>query len=414
MTRRIIEEIYPRIVHECQSRAPEKREYLDRLAVLKSSLESGSAGSLSGFEESSVDHNEWQDILHNISCTERNWLDAPWIVSEFYFYRRVVDAVDYFSTSFDPFKQQKLNGLTSSLGDFENLAHVWSTASQSAATVRECISFGILTSLWGNRNDLSLWPADMDTAPTSSHAHDPSFSLALGSVYETLPSILDNHLEAVTEYLAVRSIPNDHTGDDLIVNIIVDNAGCELLSDLFLGHILLSVGAASRVIFRTKAHPTFVSDATSEDCEQTVALLCGSSAEMDTQQHAHAMGQLWREHLLAGRFVFAEDGFWCQPTGFKDMPPRVRDLLSGSQLVIVKGDANYRRLLDDRLWPYCTPFSRIVGYSDTPLCALRALKSEVACGIPAEISDDVAKKESNWMVSGKYAVVQYFDPFEAN
>lgn len=46
-------------------------------------------------------------------------------------------------------------------------------------------------------------------------------------------------------------------------------------------------------------------------------------------------------------------------------------------MVFVKGDANYRRLIGDRLWETDTLFSDVAGYFPTRLCALRTLKAEL-------------------------------------
>lgn len=82
------------------------------------------------------------------------------------------------------------------------------------------------------------------------------------------------------------------------IGIVVDNAGYELVSDLVLGHCLLATGntkgflrayitvhtytcyslsgAADVVTFHTKGHPTFVSDATTKDVLETIAVLRNS------------------------------------------------------------------------------------------------------------------------------------------
>ena len=41
----------------------------------------------------------------------KNWLVIPWLLAEHYFYRRIMEAVDYFSTNADPFRYQKEQGL---------------------------------------------------------------------------------------------------------------------------------------------------------------------------------------------------------------------------------------------------------------------------------------------------------------
>lgn len=46
-------------------------------------------------------------------------------------------------------------------------------------------------------------------------------------------------------------------------------------------------------------------------------------------------------------------------------------------MVFLKGDANYRRLIGDRLWSTDTPFLDVAGYFPARLCALRTLKAEL-------------------------------------
>ena len=41
-----------------------------------------------------------------------------------------------------------------------------------------------------------------------------------------------------------------------------------------------------------------------------------------------------------------------------------------------------------------------------PVCALRTFKAEIGCGISPEAQERAAEADSNWMVSGKWGVVQ--------
>lgn len=42
-----------------------------------------------------------------------------------------------------------------------------------------------------------------------------------------------------------------------------------------------------------------------------------------------------------------------------------------------------------------------------PVCALRTFKAEIGCGISEEAQQRAAAADSNWMVSGKWGVVQF-------
>ena len=77
-------------------------------------------------------------------------------------------------------------------------------------------------------------------------------------------------------------------------------------------------------------------------------------------------------------------------------------------LAFVKGDANYRRLLGDLEWDYATPFEDVVGaYFPCPVVALRTLKAELGCGMDAEQTKRAAQLDKDWMVNGRFGVVQF-------
>jgi len=185
------------------------------------------------------------------------------------------------------------------------------------------------------------------------------------------------------------------------VGIIIDNAGYEIVSDLLLGYCLVYIGVVDQITFHTKGHPTFVSDATSSDIMNTIDYLATSSSEATS-----IIGHRLLEYVNDGKFKIIDDLFWCQPTAFWDMPDHIYHRLSNSRLVIVKGDANYRRLLGDRQWPLDISSSDVLSYWHVPCCALRTFKAEIGCGITEEAQQRAAKSDSKWQVSGKWGVVQ--------
>ena len=75
-------------------------------------------------------------------------------------------------------------------------------------------------------------------------------------------------------------------------------------------------------------------------------------------------------------------------------------------MVFVKGDANYRRLLGERQWPLGTLAADILSYWPVPVCALRTFKAEIGCGISPAAQQRAQAADKNWMVSGKWGVVQ--------
>jgi hypothetical protein len=90
------------------------------------------------------------------------------------------------------------------------------------------------------------------------------------------------------------------------------------------------------------------------------------------------------------------------------MPDGIRQELSESDLVVSKGDANYRRLSGDLDWPPTTPFQDVVRYFPTALLALRVLKAELALGLTSNQVQDLDIQDPDWRFNGNWAVIQFF------
>ncbi len=315
----------------------------------------------------------------------QNWLQVPWFLAEFYFYRRVLEATGYFSPGAarhaDPFARQKERGLETTVDAIAALCREVRRR-LDAPTRREAALVALLkANLWGNRADLSLWPAgETKTAPAAEAESDARL-------------LVDDSRRAARYLLRSAAPPR--------VDVLVDNAGFELVSDLALADFLLSTGIAAAVHFHLKPQPTFVSDALAKDVRQTVAFLA-------RLPHADARdaGQRLQAHLSAGRLRLREHPFWVSPLPGWEMPPDLRDDLRASRLVIAKGDAHYRRLLGDRHWPFTTPFEDVTGYFPAPLVALRTLKSEVAAGLSPARIQTAQRKDPHWLTDGRWGVIQ--------
>ena len=313
-----------------------------QLNDLRSSLDSGKSGYLRDLIDNGPDDETWRKILRTQREEERNWLDADWIVSEFYFYRRVAEAFRYFETGYDFFQKQKVDGLLEALPSIESVAERIPSLLQQDVDVVAKIA--VLSSLWGNKMDLSLWPAS-----SSSNSKDNSDRILFGDALQAGKSfILDDHTDEVVALLKKMREKTDCRRE---VSIIVDNAGYELFTDLLLGHLLLASKCCDVVTYHTKGHPTFVSDALTHDVLGTIDILTDiTNAEDKAYVHANSLAAKLRAHVEAGEIVMEDDLFWCQPTAFWDMPPNVTAKLDKSSIVFVKGDANYRRLLVGYNW----------------------------------------------------------------
>ncbi|MBN3959226.1 damage-control phosphatase ARMT1 family protein [Nostoc sp. NMS8] len=336
--------------------------------------------------DTAIDFSAWNTYLEFYKG--QRWVDVPWFFAETYFYRLILEITNYFRPGvwqrIDPFELQKSQGLEASLDSIILLCgqvNNWLDNSQIGEKSNQTALIALLYfALWGNRVDLSLW---------SAFENDRSRF----DIQTQLAHILVNDASQVAELLTTS-----HGGR---IDFVVDNAGFELVCDLSLADFLLSSGLGNQVYLHLKPHPTFVSDAMIKDVDYTIKFLAASG-----HQQVKFFAQRLQENIASGRLVLSENYFWTSPLAFWEISNSLKNELANASLVIVKGDANYRRLLGDRHWDFTTNIADIVCYLPVPMVALRTLKSEVAVGLKPEIIEKVAKTDSSWLTNGQWGVIQ--------
>ena len=404
MSRRVDEEILQRTYEDCQEdfEKPGFGNILKRFEELRDDLQFAATRQLTyldelpegASEERIKEWNEWKRILKPHVENGDTWLSAPWLIAEFYVYRRLIQATGFWDKGsagymYDPFIKQKRAGLTTSAGSAEPMLKRIPNLPKND----EGITLAASIALWGNKMDLSLWPADLENAQVD------VFSEILEKAAENLLHDDSDKLSAYCEKLRAKGGGN--------VDIIVDNAGFELVTDLALAQHLVESGIAKCVTFQLKSHPTFVSDAMEKDLLETVEYY----ADLNETQfpNCKAAGQTWKKFLEDGQWKCNEDNFWVQAFAMWDMTEPLRtDMKERCDLAFVKGDANYRRLLGDRMWDFTAPFEDVVGcYFPCPVCALRTLKAEVGCGMDPDQVERAKELDENWLVNGRFGVVHF-------
>lgn len=290
---------------------------------------------------------------------------------------------------YDPFYVEKRKGLESSVASAEG---VMSKITEMPAT-KEAAALATAFALWGNKMDLSIWPT------SSAEGLKEAFTKIIESSSENL---LHDDTDKLTDYC--EKLRSSGGGN---IDIIVDNAGFELVVDLALADHLIATGIAKSVTFQLKAHPTFVSDALEKDLRETV--LYYASLDSTRNPNCVSAGKRWQKYLDDEKWLCNEDFFWVQPLAMWDMhEPLFQNMNSRCDLAFVKGDANYRRLLGDRFWDYSSPFEEVVGnYFPCTVCALRTLKAEVGCGMSKEQVDRAKSLDDEWMVNGRFGVIHF-------
>lgn len=322
------------------------------------------------------DLTEWQAAIK--PHLGQTYLEAPWFFNETYIYRRIAAAVDYFRSGIDPFALQKRQSLTATLEQTDALI---TQLNQMIAEGWQTTHFRqlLLADLWGNQADMSMWAAGDAAMPNHAESADQLAHL-----------LVDD--ETAVSHLLQNPVNQ--------IDFIIDNAGFELMGDLCLADYLLSVDQAATIRFHLKLHPTFVSDATVLDVEATVAYL--------REQAKLALpdaGERLTTYLVNGRLRLLSHPFWTSPQPLWQLPPNLRQQLASSDLIISKGDANYRRALGDAPWPQTTPMHDIVSYLPAPILFLRTCKSEVLAGVE-QSRLEALELEEDWLVNGRWGVIQ--------
>eukprot|EP00542_Grammatophora_oceanica_P021178 CAMPEP_0194035038 /NCGR_PEP_ID=MMETSP0009_2-20130614/7500_1 /TAXON_ID=210454 /ORGANISM="Grammatophora oceanica, Strain CCMP 410" /LENGTH=403 /DNA_ID=CAMNT_0038676241 /DNA_START=186 /DNA_END=1397 /DNA_ORIENTATION=+ len=399
MSRRVDSEILQRTYEENKEEfeSEEFKDVFARFNALRKELQSASSTSLTyleGIPESEKGETEWKQLMKPFIEANDTWLTAPWLVTEFYVYRRLMQALAYWDPAsagykYDPFAKQKKAGLTSSVASAEPMF----TKLPTLPKTKEGVTLAAAFALWGNKMDLSLWPAD------AANSNVDVFTDILASASENLLHDDSDTLGDHCDKLRAKGGGN--------VDIIVDNAGFELVTDLALAQHLVESGVAKCVTFQLKSHPTFVSDALEKDLVETVEYYAALDASKFPA--AQVAGSKMKEYLADGRWKCHEDNFWVQPFAMWEMTEPLRtDMKERCDLAFVKGDANYRRLLGDRTWDLTAPFQDVVGaYFPCPVCALRTLKAELGCGMDADQVERAKSLDDSWMVNGRFGVVQF-------
>jgi hypothetical protein len=91
------------------------------------------------------------------------------------------------------------------------------------------------------------------------------------------------------------------------------------------------------------------------------------------------------------------------------MPGSLAAELARAGLVILKGDVNYRRLLDDAHWPPTARVEEIAAYFPASFVTLRTLKGEIVAGLQPGQAEALAARDPEWLINGKRGMIQYVD-----
>jgi uncharacterized protein with ATP-grasp and redox domains len=317
----------------------------------------------------------WNHELEKYSG--KTWLEIPWYFAETFFYRRLLEAVTYFQPGRlyhqNPFQAQKIRQIQK---DVSGLA----PAISGFCELSPEIAFSTLlhSALWGNRADLSNFSVKEQVSAGNTTLNERE-------------NILIDHTQDVYSILS--------SGIDQ-VHFINDNVGADILFDLALAEFLLSRQWVQTVTFHLKNQPFFVSDAMIDDVTMMVQLL-SEQADTPISRFGFALSQ----YIHAGALRLTQDPFWTSCLMYNQMPSSLEASLSRAGLVILKGDVNYRRLLDDLHWPHTANFAEITSYFPATFVSLRTLKAEILVGLQPGQAEAFQAEDPDWLINGKRGLI---------
>lgn len=319
------------------------------------------------FDPPAPDHDVWRERF--ATHEGETWLGTEWFFAEVLAYRHVVAAGQYWTTRRDPFRPFKEDELRS-----DALRSRVGAALETDAPLRETLGHRLLNCLWGNRMDLSM-----------------------GDVLAQGTDAADEHLLRNDAPAAADHLLEHEPGP---VHLLMDNAGTEEAFDLALADLLLSEDVASTVTLHVKMMPVLVSDVIGDDIFRLLDVL---------ERHGDRLEDMARSihrHIRDGRLRIVPDTFWNTDGRLWELPPRLETPFQDATLVVSKGDAHYRRIGNDAVWPPEATLADAIPDFPAPLLALRTIKSDTLVGVDADTVRRLDEEEPDWRTTGTYGVAQ--------
>lgn len=212
--------------------------------------------------------------------------------------------------------------------------------------------------LWGNATDLSLL--------TNLTYEDIQKLQGAEARKAAEKNILVNDLPKAYEILKKAQAEGKK---ERRVDIVLDNAGFELYVDMILAGYLLSSGLATQIVLRPKSIPWFVSDVLPSDFSGLLNAIANPRPLYETASEDEelqgktpeplsdeAEGDLrflfqeWATFHSEGQLILRPNRYWTAGGSFWRLPhenPELHEELKPAELIIFKGDLNYRKLTGD-------------------------------------------------------------------
>lgn len=293
----------------------------------------------------------------------RNWANMPFLTVELYFYARILLAFGYTAiTPIDPFQTAK---------EAANDQAIAALAARPDYCDPACEIDKLLhRAVIGNTADLS-----QHIMPT----HDQV-------------TLLIDESEVAKKLL---------TAGMQRIDLVFDNAGADILTDLLL--IRRISPYCTHIVAHVRPYPMFISDMTLANMKALLEKLTASSIPA-----AHQLGQDIMQLLRQNKLILRTSPALGVPANFYANTALTQATFGDAELIIFKGDLNYRFFAGDQRWPHTTEKNHLLQHFGRSALCLRTIKSEVLAGLTPEIVDHTHTLRSDWLTCGCYGIIQVF------
>lgn len=390
--------------------------FIENLKKLKNDLESDAV--VNAFTEDEVslvpELATYNSTLSSLDAEKKlTWKSGPWLYLECYFYHLINLWIKQLDLSIDIFESLKTKTFHQSESGVLELCKHYAFLDLKNQSVPEDVKKLLFyefaeISLWGNATDLSLLAGNITL--------DDIKSLQGAEIRkQNEKNILVNDLDSVW---------SDLKSDSNRIDIVLDNSGFELFTDLILSLVVLDTKLANTVYLHCKEIPWFVSDTLPKDVDLLLSQLVDSS--FYENMHSSNVKEIKLVHdkiqsyVSSGQIVITSDPFWTLDLNFWSIPKQslLFNNLLKSDLVIFKGDLNYRKLTGDLQWEKTTSFNEAIqdlANSNLKVLSLRTCKADVVVGLPKGVNEKLIQTYKSmgnevgefWSSSGKWAVISY-------
>lgn len=330
-----------------------------------------------------------------------SWKNGPWLYLECHLYAIIqLIMIRAGIPEYDVFNNLKNSTLVSSEDGIIELSKKMANFDYNMDEEAKLVYFKefLDISLWGNATDLSLLAGDVTLEDIKSVQGEKRRK-------ENDKNVLVNDTTKVFKHLTSKPLGP--------VDIILDNSGFELFSDLVFAIFLLEAKLCSQVNFHCKKIPWFVSDVLIKDFNELFVQLDKFNNPLVDQ-----FTKTIKDYMSEGKITTVTNKFWTLSNKFWDLP-KFEDAYAqfkNSNLMVFKGDLNYRKLTGDMWWDKTTPFSTAIqdlATAKLPILSLRTCKADVVVGLPEGVNEKLIESDGDlWYSTGKYAVVSFFNPDE--